>query len=101
MAEKSIDMGRSRKELKLYARGKSKSFMSMSTNNGTQLVSGNWSIDNTNPNSLLVILNFGTTVPFDVLNENWKITESEVDRLALEIGSEINEDLKILVFEKQ
>jgi len=72
----------------------------MSANNGVQLVSGNWSIDNNDPNNLLVVLNFGVTAPFNVLNENWYITESEVDRLALTIGSETNGDLKILVFEK-
>ena len=72
----------------------------MSANNGVQLISGNWSIDNTDPNNLLVVLDFGATTPFDVLNENWSITESEFDRLALEIGSETNGDLKILVFEK-
>jgi hypothetical protein len=74
--------------------------MNISANNGVQLVSGNWSIDNNDPNDLLVVLNFGSTAPFDVLNENWKIIESEVDRLALETGSEINGDLKVLVFEK-
>ncbi|MBN4085169.1 hypothetical protein JYT89_02370 [Flavobacteriaceae bacterium AH-315-B10] len=74
--------------------------MNISANNGVQLVSGNWLIDNTNPNNLLVIFNFDATAPFNVLNENWNITESQADRLALEIGSETNGDLKILVFEK-
>ncbi len=74
--------------------------MNVVANNGTQLISGIWSIDNTSMNNLLVVLDFGTTTPFDVLNENWTITESEVDRLALEIGSVVNGVLKILVFEK-
>ena len=72
----------------------------VSASNGIQSINGNWSVDNTDINNLLVILNFGNIPPFDVLNENWKITESEVDRLALEIGSEAGMDLKILVFEK-
>ena len=74
--------------------------MNISANNGGgQSVTGIWSIDNTDPNSLLVVLDFGNTSPFDVLNGNWSITESEFDTLALEI-SETNGDLKILVFEK-
>ena len=47
-----------------------------------------------------VVLDFGSIAPFNVLNENWDIIESEVDRLALEIGSEINGNLRVLVFEK-
>lgn len=74
--------------------------MDLSANNGVQIVVGNWSIDNTDPSNLLVILDFGTIAPFDVLNENWQITESEAGRLALQTGSEINGDLKVLVFEK-
>ena len=72
----------------------------VNANNGVETVSGTWTIDNANPEKLLVVLDFGAVVPFDALNENWKITELEFDRLALEIGSEINGDLRILVFEK-
>lgn len=72
----------------------------VNANDGTTNVSGSWVIDNTDPNNLLVVLDFGAVMPFDVLNESWNITESEVDRLALEIGSEVNGDLRILVFEK-
>ncbi|MCH7523722.1 MAG: hypothetical protein IIC74_01615, partial [Bacteroidetes bacterium] len=78
----------------------SNSSMNMSANNGVELVTGNWSIDTTDPSNLLVVLDFDSITPFNDLNENWNIIESEVDRLALEIGSEINGDLKILVFEK-
>lgn len=77
-----------------------KSSMNINAINGTTTISGSWTVDNTNPNKLLVVLNFGAVVPFNVLNENWKITEIEFDRLALEIGSETAGDLKILVFEK-
>ena len=74
--------------------------MNISANNGgVQSVIGIWSIDNTDANSLLVVLDFGTTSPFDVLNGKWSIRESVFDTLALEI-SETNGDLKILVFEK-
>ena len=47
-----------------------------------------------------LFLDFGAVMPFDVLNESWNITESEVGSLSLEIGSEINGDLRILVFER-
>ena len=45
-------------------------------------------------------MNFGAVPPFDVLNEKWKITESEADRLALEIDIDSIENLKLLVFDK-
>ena len=76
------------------------STMDVTGNNGTTTISGSWTVDNTDPNNLLVVLDFGAVIPFDVLNESWNITESEVDRLALEIGSEMAGDLEILVFEK-
>lgn len=69
-------------------------------NNGTATVSGTWAIDNTNPNNLLVVFDFGTFAPLDALNESWIISESDFDNLALEIGSEMTGDLRVLVFEK-
>ncbi|MEQ3676096.1 MAG: hypothetical protein ABNH19_12995 [Dokdonia sp.] len=69
-------------------------------NDGTTNVPGTWAIDNTDPENLLLTLDFGTAVPFDVLNDSWRITESEIGGLALEIGSEANGDLRVLVFEK-
>jgi hypothetical protein len=74
--------------------------MAVNAVNGGSNVSGSWTIVNTDPNNLLIVLDFGTVALFDVLSENWKITEIEVNRLALEIGSELAGDLKILVFEK-
>ncbi|XCF04764.1 hypothetical protein ABI125_08480 [Tamlana crocina] len=72
----------------------------VNANNGSQNIGGTFSIDDANPNELLVVLGFGTVEPFNDLNNPWKITESEFDTLALEIGSEANGDLEILVFEK-
>ena len=68
--------------------------------NGSSNISGTWAIDNTDPNNLLVVLNFGSSVPFDALNVNWIITESDFDTLSLEIGSTTNGDFRVLVFEK-
>ena len=72
----------------------------VSANNGQQLVSGTWSIDASNPASSRFILNFEAIPPFNALNQNWLIEESEVGLLALRVGSEPTGDLRILVFEK-
>ncbi|MAL59038.1 MAG: hypothetical protein CMC14_03230 [Flavobacteriaceae bacterium] len=72
----------------------------VNASNGSQNVSGTFSIEDSNPNDLLVILDFGSVIPFNDLNNPWNITESEFGTLALEIGSEANGDLEILVFEK-
>ncbi|MFC4721676.1 hypothetical protein ACFO5O_05065 [Geojedonia litorea] len=76
------------------------SAMSVSSVNDASTVSGTWTIDNTDPNNLLVVLDFGAVMPHSNLNESWKITNLEADSLSLEIGSESNGDLKVLVFEK-
>tara|TARA_R110002049_G_scaffold88627_8_gene223513 strand:+ start:5515 stop:6576 length:1062 start_codon:yes stop_codon:yes gene_type:complete len=72
----------------------------VNTSNGSQNIGGTFSIDDSNPNNVLVILDFGSVMPFNDLNNPWNITESEFGTLALEIGSEANGDLRILVFEK-
>jgi hypothetical protein len=38
--------------------------------------------------STLIRINFSAVPLFNVLNEKWKITESEADRLALEIDTD-------------
>jgi sulfur carrier protein ThiS len=68
--------------------------------NDGSTISGTWTRYNTNPRTFIILINFSAVPPFDVLNEKWKITESEADRLALEIDTDCTEDLKILVFEK-
>jgi hypothetical protein len=56
---------------------------------------------NYNPRYSLIRINFSAVPLFNVLNEKWKITESEADRLALEIDTDCTEDLKILVLKKR
>ncbi|MFL1895006.1 hypothetical protein ACJRPK_04845 [Aquimarina sp. 2-A2] len=72
----------------------------VSADNGQQVVSGSWSIDSSNPASQQFILNFEAIPPFDALSRDWLIEESEVRLLELRTGSEVTNDLKILVFEK-
>ncbi|TYP77330.1 hypothetical protein [Aquimarina intermedia] len=72
----------------------------VSANNGQQVVPGSWLIDSSNPASQRFILNFEAISPFEALSQEWLIEESEVGLLALRVGSELTDDLRILVFEK-
>ncbi len=62
-------------------------------------VSGTWSDGNDNSGSKLV-LNFGSTVPFDNLNEDWHVTEQSTTVIKLNHVSGGNGGTDVLYFEK-
>ncbi|MBL7857471.1 MAG: hypothetical protein JNM57_07265 [Cyclobacteriaceae bacterium] len=55
----------------------------VSTTNGVNTVSGTWTTL-TSDSGLKLVLDFGTTVPFDELNDDWKIQESTSIKIRLE-----------------
>ncbi len=66
---------------------------------GSTIVNGTWSDGNDNSTPKLV-LNFGTTVKFDELNEDWHITQQSSTMIKLEHVSGGNGGTDLLYFEK-
>lgn len=66
---------------------------------GSNNVNGTWSDGNDNSTPKLV-LNFGATVPFDDLNEDWHITQQNSTMIKLEHVSGGNGGTDTLYFEK-
>lgn len=67
--------------------------------NGIETFYGTWVVDGS-PGSLNLILDFGTAIPFNELNEDWDVIDILINRIELENISGGSGGLDTLVFEK-
>jgi len=67
--------------------------------NGIGTFYGTWVVDGS-PGSLNIILDFGTAIPFNELNEDWDVIDILINRIELENISGGSGGLDTLVFEK-
>lgn len=67
--------------------------------NGIGTFYGTWVVDGS-PGSLNLILDFGTAIPFNELNEDWDVIDILINRIELENISGGSGGLDTLVFEK-
>ncbi|MEO6167426.1 MAG: hypothetical protein ABIO98_07910 [Chitinophagales bacterium] len=72
---------------------------SISATNGPSTVNGTWT-SGTDDSQSKLILNFGSTTPFDDLNEDWHVTEETSTLIKCEHISGGNGGTDFLTFEK-
>jgi len=72
----------------------------VSANNGTNFVNGTWNVILDN-NELKVVFDFGNEIPFDELNEDWKVLTATINEIELEDISDGNEGTDLLTFNRE